>query len=174
VPDSTIVRPATRDNIDGVRSIAHAYGNLGYWSRRPYYLDHEMESGRLLVAEDGGGGGMLAFVAVLERGGVAHLAELFVRPDRLGRGIGGRLLTEVMAGTEERVTFASSDPRALPLYVRYGMRSVEPLLYLRGDSRAVGLLPVAGVSVEAADPDDVLGLDARASGRGRSEDIAFL
>ena len=28
-----------------------------------------MESGRLLVAEDGGGGGMLAFVAVLERGG---------------------------------------------------------------------------------------------------------
>ena len=97
---------------------------------------------------------------------MAHLAELFVRPDRLGRGIGGRLLTEVMAGNEERVTFASSDPRALPLYVRHGMRSVEPLLYLRGDRRVVGLLPVAGVSVEAADPDDVLGLDARASGWG--------
>jgi hypothetical protein len=105
---------------------------------------------------------------------VAHLAELFVRPDRLGRGIGGRLLTEVMAGTEERVTFASSDPRALPLYVRHGMRPVEPLLYLRGDRRAVGLLPVAGVSVEVVDPEDVVGLDSRASGRGRSEDLAFL
>jgi GNAT superfamily N-acetyltransferase len=123
VPDGTIVQPATRDDIGGVRAIAHAYGNLGYWPRRPDYLDHELESGRLLVAVDGGVGGALAFAAVLERGGVAHLAELFVRPDRLGQGIGGRLLTEVLAGTEERVTFASSDPRAVPLYARHGARS---------------------------------------------------
>ena len=80
---------------------------------------------------------MIAFAAVVERAGVAHLADLFVLPERFGQGIRGQLLAEILGDAAMRTTFASSDPRALPLYVRNGMIPLSPNLYLEVDSASL-------------------------------------
>jgi GNAT superfamily N-acetyltransferase len=99
------------------------------------YLLHLMSTGRVLVAADDDGA--VGFGAVIERAGVTHLADLFVLPDRFGQGTGALLLDRLFADTAARTTFASSDPRALPLYVRSGMTPYWPNLYLDGDSAAL-------------------------------------
>jgi hypothetical protein len=65
---------------------------------------------------------------------VSHLADLIVLPQRFGQGIGRRLLAAVFDDAASRTTFASSDPRAMPLYVRAGMVPLWPNLYLDVDS----------------------------------------
>ena len=95
---------------------------------------------------------VVGLAAVVERSGVTHLADLFVLPDRFGRGIGGRLLAMILGDATRRTTFASSDPRALPLYVRNGMIPWWPNLYLDIDS---GCLPPpsARISCDSVSPD---------------------
>ena len=86
------------------------------------------------------GGAVVGFGAAVDAGRSVHLADLFVRPDRLGQGIGRPLLDAVFGDAERRTTFASDDPRALPIYVRVGMRPLWASLYVEGPSSR---LPVA-------------------------------
>jgi GNAT superfamily N-acetyltransferase len=171
------VRAATAADMDGVRILADAYGNLSHWPMRPDYLDHELAADGLWVADDGDE--VVGFAGVLERGEVAYLADLFVRQDLLGKGIGRALLEAAFGGADApvRATCASGDPRALPLYVSFGMRPIAPLLYLSGD-RASGLrVPMGdGEGLREAAPDDpqVVDLDAAVGGRRRDADLAFL
>ena len=58
---------------------------------------------------------------MLDTGRARMLADLFVEPGRLGTGLGRPLLSALFEDAPVRATFASSDPRALPLYVRAGM-----------------------------------------------------
>ena len=51
-------------------------------------------------------------------------------PTGRAAAIGGRLLDAVFGDAWPRTTFASDDPRALPLYVRAGMAAFWPNLYL--------------------------------------------
>ncbi|HEX9343335.1 MAG TPA: GNAT family N-acetyltransferase, partial [Actinomycetota bacterium] len=133
-PPRPLVRPAEPGDLAAVRAIAAAYGNLRDWPQRPDYLDHELASGRLLVATDElGEEGVVAFAGAYERGGVTHLGDLFVRPGLTGRGLGRRLLEAILPVDGELVTFASADPAAVALYCRFGMQPLAPLLYLRAD-----------------------------------------
>jgi hypothetical protein len=163
-------RPATDEDLVAVRAIAEAYGDL--WTTRPDYLDHELDHGRLVVAEEEGR--IVAYGAALERSGRDYLADLFVLPPHLGRGAGSAVLGELFPGPGNRFTFASSDQRALPLYVRFGMRPLEPMLYLAGDPKAAARLGGAAGRLREADPMEVVELDAVASGRRRPEDHDFL
>ena len=170
--EEMIVRDAEERDLESIRDIASSYGNLGSWPGRPDYLDHELTSGALAVCEDGGE--VAGFGGVVPRGPVVHLADLFVRPDRLGKGIGKALLTEILPSEGERITFASSDPRALPLYVRFGMSPMAPLLYLTGNSQATRRLPDWGVTLVEAEPAALTDHDRTASGRDRNQDLEFL
>jgi GNAT superfamily N-acetyltransferase len=150
VPESTIgmgmemiVRKAEERDLDAIREIASSYGNLANWPRRPDYLDHELSSAGLAVRVDRGE--IAGFGAVIERTGVAHLADLFVRPDRRGTGIGRAILMKIPASDSQRVTFASGDPRALPLYIGFGMLPIAPPLYMTGTSDAAEKLPAPDV-----------------------------
>lgn len=167
-----IVRAAVEGDLDSIRSIARSYGNLASWPRRPDYLDHELGTGTLTVCEDAGE--VIAFGGVLTRQRLAHLADLFVRPDRLGTGIGNAILAAALPANTERLTFASADPRALPLYVKHGMVPIAPLLYLTGDTQAARRLPDPGVTLAEADPASIRNLDRTASGRDRPQDLEFL
>src|SRR6202011_4144023 len=167
-----IVRPATHADLEPIRAIANSYGNLASWSLRPDYIDHELATGTLTVCE--AEGEVVGFGAVLERNGVAHLADLFISRDRLGQGIGKVILERSFTPRSRRVTFASNDPRALPLYMRFGMVPVAPLLYLKGSPEAASRLADPGVTLRDSTPAEVADLDRVASGRERLQDLDFL
>jgi len=113
-----------------VRALADRYRLTGEWPEGPDWIDHLLAREALWVdAQDGRAAG---FAGVLADGGITHLTDLFVDPDALGRGTGKALLAAALPSGGARTTFASGDPRALPLYTRAGLRPLAPLLYLRG------------------------------------------
>ncbi|GAB4051999.1 GNAT family N-acetyltransferase [Catellatospora paridis] len=170
------VRQAGPGDLAGVRAVARRFGNLGQWPHRPDYLDRELDNGRLTAGF--ADGVVVGFGATFARGGLTHLADLFVLPEHQSSGLGRTLLTRLLTVDAPRVTFASSDPRAVALYIRQGMRPICPLLYLRGP---LGALPGPGAARpagpgEEAGPDAVAAvavLDADASGGRRDADLAW-
>ena len=170
---SIVVRAAGDADIADILAIWAANGDTipeGGANLLTPYLVHLMSTGRVLVAADDDGA--VGFGAVIERAGVTHLADLFVLPDRFGQGIGALLLDRLFADTGARTTFASSDPRALPLYVRSGMTPYWPNLYLDGDSAA--LPPDApGLVCEPAGLDTTIELEQRWLGASSPDDHHF-
>jgi GNAT superfamily N-acetyltransferase len=162
------VRPAGPADLAGVRAIAAGYGNFEDWPERPDYLDFELERGALWVALDARG--VAGFAGVLVDGEYAHLADAFVRPDALGRGVGRALLDAALPRAGTRVTLASSDPRALPLYARAGLQPLAPVLYLDGADTT----PATPAAPERAGTAALVARDAAASGRERAATLAFL
>ncbi len=152
-----------------VRTIAMAHGTLEAWPSRPDYLDHELATGAVVVSEDEGE--ITGFGATLERGGVHHLGDLFLRLGLEGRGAGAAMLAELLPDHGRRTTFSSSDRRALALYARRGLVPVAPLLHLRGASAPPEW---DDGSLEAADPAHAAGLDAELRGYARMADHEFL
>jgi GNAT superfamily N-acetyltransferase len=131
------IRPATLDDIPAIRVILAQHGNdtPPELRRGPDivggYLRHLLRRHVSLVS-DLPGQGVVAFGAVADTGRSWHLADLFVRQDLLGRGVGRSLLAALCEGRWPRTTFASADPRALPSYVRAGMAARWIALYLTG------------------------------------------
>ena len=173
------VRPATGEDDGPIREISVAYDNLDSWPARPDFLDHEFATGRIYVAEDDGG--VVGFGGSFDRREVVYLADLFVRPEAVGRGVGATLLERIFDRGTVRMTSASGDPRALPLYVRFGMWPLMPALYLRGPAaaataaaEAMGASGGPDVRVGVADSATIAALDADVCGRPRPEEHEFL
>jgi GNAT superfamily N-acetyltransferase len=102
------------------------------------YLEHLVAHARTSVAtadEDivGFGGSV-----PVGRDDVRFLTDLFVDPARQSRGAGRALLMSILDGAAGRMTFSSTDDRALGLYVRSGMRPWWPLLYVEVPAGALG------------------------------------
>ena len=167
------IRPASDADTAAIRSIWAANGDEipdGGADILTPYLTHLMTAGRVLVADDASG--VVGFGAVVERADITHLADLFVLPARFGEGIGGRLLAALFGDASRRTTFASADPRALPLYVRFGMTPWWPNLYLDIDSSQLAPTP-PGVDCEGAGPDRVAELEQHWLGAADSDDHRF-
>ncbi|MEV4415366.1 GNAT family N-acetyltransferase [Catellatospora sp. NPDC049609] len=162
------VRQAAPQDLAGVRAVARRFGNLAQWPRRPDYLDRELANGRLLAGF--AGAEPVGFGATFLRGGLTHLADLFVLPEHQSAGLGRALLARLLPADAPRVTFASSDPRAVALYIRQGMRPVCPLLYLRGPLAA---LPDRGIDAVPVAAGEVAALDTDAAGGRRDADLAW-
>lgn len=164
------IRPATPDDVPAIRAILAQHEND---SPQPAvdivgpYVRHLITTARALVAVDGDE--VVAFGATVATGRGRHLADLFVRADRLGRGIGRPLLDALFDGEWPRTTFASDDPRALPLYIRAGMSPVGICLYLEGPASAI---PDAGgdLTLEPADAGGIADLEREWTGIDRSVD----
>jgi CheY-like chemotaxis protein len=150
-----------------VRKVAKRFGLLAGWSGTPDFLDAERSFGTLLFAADDAGAA-LGFGGTLRRGAVTHLGDLFVLPEHQSSGVGRTMLTELLSGDGPKVTFASSDPRAIALYVRHGLRPWAPLLYLTGPAAGLPTPPVRPTGA-----DDIAALDARASGGARRATLAW-
>jgi len=135
---------------------------------------HELATGQLWVAEHGGR--LVGYAGLIERGGVAFLADLFVAPTFQSRGIGGALLEAALATPATAYcTMSSGDPRALALYVRAGLRPHWPHLALTTAAPMLARLPGDDVSVAVATPGDaaLVAWDARVAGRRRPEDHGY-
>ena len=130
------VERAAQEDLAAVRALAARYGLTAEWPEPPDWIDHVLAVRGLWVAREDGR--IAGFASVLDDGGVVHLSDLFVDPDRLGRGTGKALLAAAFPRGGVRTTSASGDPRALPLYVRAGLRPLAPILYLAGTVRGDG------------------------------------
>ena len=128
------IERAGPEHLDGVRAIAADYGNLDEWPARPDALDFELREAALWVAHEDGAVARLRGRDAPRGGGAPRRHVRRARPARPGDRPG--LLEAALPADGVRITFASGDPRALPLYVRAGMRPLAPLLYLQGTSTA--------------------------------------
>ena len=167
-----LLRPAVVGDVPGIEAVSLANeddADFPVGSMTPY-LAHLVERGTVAVAEEEGR--IVAFGATVAGGRSVHLADLFVLPSLHGRGIGGRLLAMVFGDAWPRTTFASDDPRALPLYVRAGMTPLWPNLYLGGDPGALPE-PPAGHVVEPASFAELVEHERAWTGAERGPDVAY-
>jgi GNAT superfamily N-acetyltransferase len=167
------IRAATLDDVPSIRSLLAAHGDDGPATTVDIvgpYLGHLIEHATALVSERAEE--ILAFGAGVNTGVSRHLADLFVRPDSLGQGIGRPLLAAVLGDAWPRTTFASADPRALPLYVRAGMTPLWPCLYLEGSSDGLPA-PDPTITIAAAAPVPLSDLERAWTGAHRPIDHAF-
>ncbi|HZR98193.1 MAG TPA: GNAT family N-acetyltransferase [Chloroflexota bacterium] len=140
----------------------------------PSLYQHELETGELYVAARGEE--VVGFAGLIQRGRLAFLSDLFVRPTYQSSGIGARLLRQLLprAGCL-CCTLSSADPRALALYTRAGMLPRWPHFQLLGRLGDRSPLLSGGVEVldcVAGNPE-VVGWDAELGGRHRPEDHAY-
>jgi Acetyltransferase (GNAT) domain len=117
-------------------------------------------------------GEVVGFGAVVDTGVSHHLADLFVRPDLLGQGIGRPLLAAVFNDAWPRTTLASEDPRALPLYVQAGLTPLWRCLFLEGSPEGLPA-PDPSVTIAPADPRLLAHLELGWTGADRPTDHAF-
>jgi GNAT superfamily N-acetyltransferase len=171
-PAGRVTRPATAEDVVAIRAILAAHHNDTPVTRVDIvgpYVRHLVTRHRALLTEEDGVA--LAFGAVVNAGVAIHLADLFVVPDRLGQGLGRPLLAALFGDARRRTTFASDDPRALPIYVRAGMTPLWPTLHVEGD--ATGLAMPRGLDVIAADPAELAALELAWTGAERGDDHRF-
>jgi GNAT superfamily N-acetyltransferase len=178
VRDDEVIRQATEADLSRVAEIWHENlleedpGTPPLREVPSLYL-HELETHELFVLERNRQ--VRAFAALITRGPVSFLADLFGAADHRSKGLGQRLLQHVMP-TDGRTccTVSSNDPRALPLYVRFGMLPRLPNVQLEADLSTLRP-PTVDVKVIEEDTDDAewLRWDTEISGRPRPEDYAY-
>lgn len=167
-----LIRDATLDDLPAIRAILTLHGNDGPIVVADVvgpYISHLIGRGRTRVAEDDGQ--VVGFGAAIDAGRAVHLADLFIHPKRLGQGIGRRLLEAVMAGADRRTTFASDDPRAMPIYIRAGMTPLWPSFYVQGSAAGIPAGP-GRLAAEDATPDELAAIELTWTGHDRAADHA--
>src|SRR5437764_7015116 len=140
----------------------------------PPYMQHVLQTGTMYVAEQDGQ--VLAFAGAITRGNITFLTDLFVRPAQQSGQLGKTLLHAVLPQDNlVHCTSSSSDPRALALYIRAGMRPQWPHFALRLEKLARAWPVPSGIEIVEADPADpaLLQWDAQVSGRLRPADHLF-
>jgi GNAT superfamily N-acetyltransferase len=140
----------------------------------PPYLSHVLRTGTLYVAEEDGK--ILAFAGAITRGNISFLTDLFVLPSFQSGKLGKALLQTVLPPDNLiHCTLSSSDPRALALYIRAGMRPWWPHFALQLDKPTHVWSLATDIEIIEADSSDLalLRRDARISGRPRPQDLQF-
>lgn len=140
----------------------------------PSALPHALATGRVLVAEECGR--IVGFAATVTREPVTYLGQLFISPKVQSAGIGKALLQAIMPDDGgQRAIVSSSDPRAVGLYVRHGLRPFWPVFDLKSKVERLRAFPQTDVEVvmaETGDPD-LVRWDAEIGGRLRPQDHAY-
>jgi GNAT superfamily N-acetyltransferase len=151
------VRGARAADVSAMAGILAANGEPMDWPDLPGlgwpYLEHLVTRARTSVALDDDS--IVGFGGSVPVGheDVRFVTDLFVDPGRQSRGAGQALLSAILEGAADRMTFSSTDERALGLYVRTGMRPWWPLLYLEIPAGALGESD-AGVETGPADVEE--------------------
>jgi Acetyltransferase (GNAT) domain len=140
----------------------------------PSYLLHVLQTGTMYVAEQDGK--ILAFAGAITRQNITFLTDLFVQPTRQSGQLGKTLLRAVLPQDGLiHCTSSSSDPRALALYIRAGMRPQWPHFALQLEKPNHSTFITPNIEIIEADPADpaLIQWDAQISGRLRPADHLF-
>jgi GNAT superfamily N-acetyltransferase len=172
------LRRATPADLPAINAIYYEEETRGEPSppaSRPLgYFAHVQATGELHVAERDNT--VIGFAGRIVRGSVAFLTDLFVRPDEQSRGVGSLLLRTALPDDGSwRCTSASSDPRALALYARAGLRPLRPTCALRAVTVELRPLMASDVTLDEADPADpaLARWDAEIAGFARPQEHAY-
>ena len=170
------IRPAEAQDLPAIREVLASNGEdgpppAGHPDVVGPYLLHLVDHHRVLVAVERTS--VLAFGAIVDTGRCLMLSDLFVRRDRLGQGLGRTLLAALFGSATRRATFSSSDPRALPIYVRAGMTPRWVNLYLEGPGAGLPVLPPT-LGARGAGPAECAALEQAWIGTSRIADHSFL
>jgi GNAT superfamily N-acetyltransferase len=135
------VRPATAADIPAIAAVLEANDEPMDWPDLPGwpYLEHLVARARVSVAEVDGV--VIGVGGAVDLGEARFLTDLYVTPSSHEHGAGRALLDAVLGHAPARMTFSSTDERALGLYIRSGMRPWWPLLYLVGEVGSLGRPP---------------------------------
>jgi GNAT superfamily N-acetyltransferase len=128
-----IVRPAVPAEAEALSRLA--LRSKGHWGYDDQFLaacraeltvaPEQCDGVHLVVAE--GGTALLGFYRLAGEAPVAELADLFVDPDAIGRGVGAALLADAVDRARalgiSRLTI-DADPHAEGFYARMGARRV--------------------------------------------------
>lgn len=139
--------------------------------RLPIYR-HLLATGAVFVAEDPE---PIGFSAAVVRDGVWFLSQLWVLPERHGRGAGAALLDEALAWGRGASTFtviASPHPGAQVLYLRASMYPLWTQVEMTGKT-ATAEMPEGFGPLEEADQAWVDDLDRDVRGIARPQDHAL-
>lgn len=160
------LRDATFDDVPAIARVAAACDEPIETPGVPGspYAEHLLARGKVIVAESDGV--VVGYAAAVPVGAWRHVTDLFVHPAARDRGWGRALLAAVLEGQTAATTFASNDVRAIPIYVRAGMRALWPSLYLEGraarlDATELRVSPVTAAEAAAAELD-ITGMDRAA------------
>ncbi|MGZ3629236.1 MAG: GNAT family N-acetyltransferase [Ktedonobacteraceae bacterium] len=175
----TTIRPATEAELPSVYEVFYQTElldnpQLPLPDAIPPYLSHVLQTGTLYVAEENGK--ILAFAGAITRGNISFLTDLFVLPYSQSGKLGKTLLQTVLPQDDLiHCTLSSSDPRALGLYIRSGMRPWWPQFALQLDKPTHAWPLAPDMEIIEADASDtaLLDWDARVSGRPRPQDLEF-
>src|SRR5437762_11803479 len=116
----------------------------------PSYMQHVLQTGTMYVAEQDGQ--VLAFAGAITRGNITFLTDLFVQPTQQSGQLGKTLLHAVLPQDDlVHCTMSSSDPRALALYIRAGMRPRWPHFALRLEKPARNMSLTPDIAIIDAD-----------------------
>lgn len=145
--NETTIRPATSNDLLACTAVWRSTVDpmlAPPTAAYPLY-GHELETGTLLVAEQGDG--VIGFGASITRGERWFLADLFVVPEHHSSGA-GRMLLDALVETDGpgpiRAVMATHDPRAISLYTRLGMAPRWPCFSIVGLPHRTGHVMGAG------------------------------
>jgi GNAT superfamily N-acetyltransferase len=169
-----IIRPATDADIPALDALMDGHDSVSAAPPlrpgiRAAHFRQQLRWGEILVAEIDAG--IVGFGGTIDTGRAVNLADLFVDRAYLGRGIGSRLLPQLFRDRWPRTTFASDDPRAMPLYIRAGMTPLWPNVYVTADERFLPDL-APGFDSAPATADQIAAIEGEWTGVERSADHA--
>ena len=169
------IRPATDDDVAAIDTLLDGHDAVSAAPPlrpgiRAAHIRQALRRGQVLVAQIDGA--VVGFGSTIDTGRAVHLADLFVDRGFLGRGIGGRLLPRLFGDRWPRTTFASDDPRAIPLYIRTGMTPLWPNVYVTADERVLPEV-ASGFESEPATADQIAAIETEWTGVDRSADHAI-
>ena len=175
----TTIRPATEADLPTAYEVFYQNElrddpQLPFPDVIPPYLSHVLQTGTLYVAEEDGK--IVAFAGAITRGNISFLTDLFVLPSFQSGKLGKTLLQTVLPRDDLiHCTLSSSDPRALALYIRSGMRPWWPQYALQMFKPVQTWSLEPDIEIIHADASDLalLNSDTRISGRPRPQDLEF-
>jgi len=163
------VRSADLEDFEGIAAVAVATDQAGEGAGAdPRYAGHLLSRGNLVVATDRDE--VVGYAATTRIDDSDLLSDLFVLPQLHAQGIGRALLDEVWTDAPARMTFSSSHPSAVPLYLRYGLVPRWPVVYLAGDASA---LPPSSLVVDEVSSEQAAKIERKLGGGDRAVDYGY-
>jgi GNAT superfamily N-acetyltransferase len=154
---------------------------LESWTLRAAWVEHlAATAAEDWVAEDPDGE-VIGWAQSIERDGMLELTKFFVDPTAQSRGVGRGLLERAfpLGRGHTRTIVATQDPRAVALYLRFGVGFAASTIELLGRPRPSTV--TGDLSIDRVEPGDhdaaersVMDLERVLLGHTRREDTRFL